>query len=55
MKATVFIEDAAYVSIEGLCCLVFWVSAHRRSQDLERGVVFSKIPDFHGQFKKKFW
>jgi hypothetical protein len=28
---------------------------HRRSQDLQRGVVLSKIPDFHGQFKKKFW
>jgi hypothetical protein len=32
---------------------------HRRSQDLQRGsflqrgVVLSKIPDFHGQFKKK--
>jgi hypothetical protein len=26
---------------------------HRRSQHLQRGVVLSKIPDFHGQFKKK--
>jgi hypothetical protein len=28
------------------------VHKHRCSQDLQRGVVLSKITDFHGQFKK---
>jgi hypothetical protein len=30
----------------------FILVKHRRSQDLQRGVVLSKIPDFHCQFKK---